>query len=265
MKRKIMSAVGVAAAASLALAGCGGRDRARGRRGPGHPHPGRLEPRDHAGVPDARRRLPRGEPGRHRRAQGVRRRPSTTRPSPPTSPPATAPDIFIAEEPQELLHVPGGRPAARRLRRGGRARPGDRRPGAVRGRRHDLRGAVPPGLVGPVLQQGRCSTRPASTYPDGSWTWDDYAEAAEALTEGIEATDGRPRAPTSTAGSRPCRASRSRRPTARPARRGDYEYLEPYYDACLALQDAGAQRRLRHGRPRTSSPTRRSSASRRPR
>lgn len=44
-------------------------------------------------------------------------------------------------------------------------------------------------------------------YPDGSWTWDDYADAAKALT--TDASKGH----TCTGGSPPCRASRTRRPT----------------------------------------------------
>lgn len=48
------------------------------------------------------------------------------------------------------------------------------------------------------------------SYPDGKWTWDDYAAAAKKLTAGLAGATSR--VPTSTAGSRPCRASPTRRP-----------------------------------------------------
>ncbi len=98
MKRKFAAAAGVAVVATLALAACSGGDRrelgALGVRRPRHPQPVGLEPRHHARVPGAGRRVPRGEPRRHDRAQGLRRggvqhpphrRPRRRRPAPTSS------------------------------------------------------------------------------------------------------------------------------------------------------------------------------------
>ena len=58
MKRAIPAVLSAATALTLVLAGCGGGDEpSRAPTGPVTHHPGRLEPGDHAGVQDARRRL----------------------------------------------------------------------------------------------------------------------------------------------------------------------------------------------------------------
>ena len=79
-------------------------------------------------------------------------------------------------------------------------------------------------------------------YPDGSWTWDDYAKAAKELTTGAEGgrVDGG-RRPTSTRGSRPCRASRSPRRRARTWPAASSTTSSRTTTGSLDLQDAGAQ------------------------
>lgn len=78
-------------------------------------------------------------------------------------------------------------------------------------------------------------------YPDGSWTWDDYAEVAEDLTSGLKG-----------AGSEAVGAYQhtwqsvvqgfalAQTPDA-DLLSGDYDYLAPYYERSVALQDSGAQ------------------------
>ena len=149
------------------------RNSCRGRRRPrGDPHARRRAARREPPTPKARSpspcpagaspprpssrsladALPRGQPGRHRRAQGVRRRrlrhPDHRRPRR-----GQRPRHHHAEEPQELLH---------RTSDGGQLLDvsdvelpdGIGGADSVPGRRQAVRGAVPPGLVGAVLQQG---------------------------------------------------------------------------------------------------------------
>ncbi|WP_166844458.1 ABC transporter substrate-binding protein [Isoptericola sp. BMS4] len=74
--------------------------------------------------------------------------------------------------------------------------------------------------------------------PDGSWTWDDYAEAAEELTAGLggDAEGTYQHSWQSTLQGFALAQTEGADLTS-----GDFGYLEPYYDRALALQDAGAQ------------------------
>lgn len=77
-------------------------------------------------------------------------------------------------------------------------------------------------------------------YPDGSWTWDDYNDAAAALTEGQAAAG-------STAKGAYLHRWQStvqgfaNAQTESDILQGEYEYMEPFYDNVLELQSAGNQ------------------------
>ncbi|WP_460799985.1 ABC transporter substrate-binding protein [Microbacterium sp. GXF0217] len=71
-------------------------------------------------------------------------------------------------------------------------------------------------------------------YPDGSWTWDDYATAAEALT-----TDAAKGAYLHNWQSTVQGFANAQ--TGTDILEGDFSNLKDYYDRTLALQDAGAQ------------------------
>lgn len=71
-------------------------------------------------------------------------------------------------------------------------------------------------------------------HPDGSWTWDDYATAAEALT-----TDASKGAYLHNWQSTVQGFANAQ--TGTDILEGDFSNLEEYYDSTLALQDAGAQ------------------------
>jgi multiple sugar transport system substrate-binding protein len=88
-------------------------------------------------------------------------------------------------------------------------------------------------------------------YPDGSWTWDDYAEAAEALTTGL-ADQGARGTYQHSWQSLVQGFALAQSPDA-DLLSGDYGYLEPYYQRVLDLQDAGAQQN--YGTVTTSSLT----------
>lgn len=76
-------------------------------------------------------------------------------------------------------------------------------------------------------------------YPDGSWTWDDYADAAEQLTAGL-GDQGAKGTYQHSWQSLVQGFALAQTPDA-DLLSGDYSYLEPYYDRAVALQDAGAQ------------------------
>jgi multiple sugar transport system substrate-binding protein len=76
-------------------------------------------------------------------------------------------------------------------------------------------------------------------YPDGSWTWDDYADAAEQLTEGL-ADQGAKGTYQHSWQSLVQGFALAQTPDA-DLLSGDYSYLEPYYQRAVDLQDAGAQ------------------------
>lgn len=78
-------------------------------------------------------------------------------------------------------------------------------------------------------------------YPDGTWTWDDYADNAGALTSGLKAA-GSPALGTyqHTWQSLVQGFANAQSPKA-DILSGDFSYLKPYYERALAMQDAGAQ------------------------
>lgn len=76
-------------------------------------------------------------------------------------------------------------------------------------------------------------------YPDGSWTWDDYADAAEELTTGLS-DQGAKGTYQHSWQSLIQGFALAQTPDA-DLLSGDYGYLEPYYQRAIDLQDAGAQ------------------------
>lgn len=76
-------------------------------------------------------------------------------------------------------------------------------------------------------------------YPDGTWTWDEYAAAAEVLTAGVSAqgAKGTYQHSWQSIVQGPALAQT---PGA-DLLSGDYGYLKPYYERALAMQNAGAQ------------------------
>ena len=137
-------------------------------------------------------------------------------------------------------YVDGGA-AARRLRRGGEAARHDQRQAAyeIDGKTY----GVPYRQDSWVLYYNKDLFDKAKVaYPDGSWTWDDYAKAAKDLTTGLKAAGSQARRRrTSTRGSRPCRASRSRRPPAPTWRAATSSTSSRTTTGSLDLQNAGAQ------------------------
>jgi multiple sugar transport system substrate-binding protein len=74
--------------------------------------------------------------------------------------------------------------------------------------------------------------------PDGSWTWDDYAAAAEELTGKL----GGPKGAYEHSWQSTLQGfAQAQTPGADLAGGKDYSYLKPYYERVLGLQDAGAQ------------------------
>ncbi|ROR72639.1 ABC transporter substrate-binding protein [Bogoriella caseilytica] len=76
--------------------------------------------------------------------------------------------------------------------------------------------------------------------PDGSWTWDDYADAAEALTEGLAGTE----TPATGAYQHSWQSTLQGFATAQSPGAdflsGDWEYFVPYYERVLEMQDNGS-------------------------
>ena len=71
-------------------------------------------------------------------------------------------------------------------------------------------------------------------YPDGSWTWDDYDEAAAKLTTDSSKGSYMHRWQSVVQGFANAQSGVS-------VLDGDYDHLAPYYERVLALQDSGAQ------------------------
>jgi multiple sugar transport system substrate-binding protein len=74
--------------------------------------------------------------------------------------------------------------------------------------------------------------------PDGTWTWDDYATAAKAVTEGLDGPKG---AYEHSWQSTLQGFAQAQTPDADLAGGQDYSYLKPYYERVLDLQSSGAQ------------------------
>lgn len=77
-------------------------------------------------------------------------------------------------------------------------------------------------------------------YPDGSWTWDDYSEAAAALTDSIAAAGGTAKGAYLHNWQSTVQGFASAQSDT-DVLTGDYEYMEPFYENVLALQGDGYQ------------------------
>ncbi len=77
-------------------------------------------------------------------------------------------------------------------------------------------------------------------YPDGSWTWDDYSDAAAELTEGTAAAGGAAKGTYLHRWQSTVQGFASAQSDT-DVLEGDYGYMEPFYDNVLALQSAGDQ------------------------
>ena len=78
-------------------------------------------------------------------------------------------------------------------------------------------------------------------YPDGTWTWEDYDAAAAELTEGLAASGSAAKGAYQHRWQSTVQGFANGQSPDADILSGDYEYLEPYYDRVLALQDEGAQ------------------------
>ncbi len=77
--------------------------------------------------------------------------------------------------------------------------------------------------------------------PDGSWTWDDYADAAEELTTALKASGSDALGTYQHSWQSTVQGFALAQTDGADLLSGDFGYLEPYYDRALSLQDAGAQ------------------------
>ncbi|KQQ05536.1 MULTISPECIES: ABC transporter substrate-binding protein [unclassified Rathayibacter] len=78
-------------------------------------------------------------------------------------------------------------------------------------------------------------------YPDGSWTWDDYADAAEALKAGLTAAGNTAYGAYLHRWQSTVQGFASAQAPDADILSGEFDYLEPYYDRTLSLQDDKAQ------------------------
>jgi len=77
-------------------------------------------------------------------------------------------------------------------------------------------------------------------YPDGSWTWDDYADAADALTTGLSAAGSAAKGAYLHNWQSTVQGFANAQ-TDSDILKGEYDYMEPFYERQLAMQDAGDQ------------------------
>ncbi len=77
--------------------------------------------------------------------------------------------------------------------------------------------------------------------PDGSWTWDDYADAAEQLTTGLKASGSDALGTYQHSWQSTVQGFALAQTEDADLLSGDFGYLEPAYERALSLQDAGAQ------------------------
>ncbi|GAA5210091.1 ABC transporter substrate-binding protein [Microbacterium kyungheense] len=77
-------------------------------------------------------------------------------------------------------------------------------------------------------------------YPDGSWTWDDYADAADALTAGLTSAGSAAKGAYLHNWQSTVQGFANAQ-TDSDILKGKYDYMEPFYERQLAMQDAGDQ------------------------
>jgi len=77
-------------------------------------------------------------------------------------------------------------------------------------------------------------------YPDGTWTWDDYADAADALTKGLTAAGSAAKGAYLHNWQSTVQGFANAQ-TDSDILKGKYDYMEPFYERQLAMQAAGDQ------------------------
>jgi multiple sugar transport system substrate-binding protein len=238
MNRKLMSAVGVAAAASLALTGCGAESEPEAPEGPvtitlagwdfaSTPEFQTLADAYHEANPDVTVELkeyPAGDDYDTALTADLSA--------------GAAPDVFIVKNLKNYVTFQEGGTLLDISDVAAELDPatGGLEPMAVDGATY----AVPYRQDTWLLYYNKAMFEQAGVdLPDGSWTWDDYAAAAEELTKGIDeksvigtylhswqsTVQGFALAQTEGAS----------------IDGGDFSYLAPYYERELAMQDAGSQ------------------------
>lgn len=78
-------------------------------------------------------------------------------------------------------------------------------------------------------------------YPDGSWTWDDYVTAAKNLTAGLKAAGSKAVGTYQHTWQSTVQGFALAQSPGADLGSGKFDYLKPYYQRALDLQDAGAQ------------------------
>lgn len=77
--------------------------------------------------------------------------------------------------------------------------------------------------------------------PDGTWTWDDYVDAAEQLTTGLKASGSEALGTYQHSWQSTVQGLALAQTKGADLLSGDFGYLKPYYERALKLQDDGAQ------------------------
>ncbi|MFT4030212.1 MAG: extracellular solute-binding protein [Protaetiibacter sp.] len=78
-------------------------------------------------------------------------------------------------------------------------------------------------------------------YPDGSWTWDDYADVATELTAKLTAAGSTAKGTYLHSWQSLVQGFATAQAPGADMFSADYEYFEPFYESALALQDSGVQ------------------------
>ncbi|GGM08243.1 ABC transporter substrate-binding protein [Promicromonospora citrea] len=237
MNRKIMSGVGLAAVASLALTGCGGQDEPAAVDGPvtltlagwdfaSTPEFQTLADAYHEANPDVTVELkeyPAGDDYDTALTADLAA--------------GAAPDVFIVKNLKNYVTFTEGGTLLDISDVAAELDPatGGLAPMEVDGATY----AVPYRQDSWLLYYNKELFEKAGVdLPDGSWTWDDYAEAAAELTEGIgekQVTGTYLHSWQSTVQGFALAQSGA------PLDGGDFSFLAPYYERALAMQDEGSQ------------------------
>lgn len=78
------------------------------------------------------------------------------------------------------------------------------------------------------------------SHPDGTWTWDDYAEAAQQLTEGLAGTDTPAKGTYHHTWKSVVQGFALAQTEGAELGSGDLGFFAPFYERALAIQDAGS-------------------------
>jgi multiple sugar transport system substrate-binding protein len=238
MNRKLMSAVGVAAVASLALTGCGAESEPEAPEGPvtitlagwdfaSTPEFQTLADAYHEANPDVTVELkeyPAGDDYDTALTADLSA--------------GAAPDVFIVKNLKNYVTFQEGGTLLDISDVAAELDPatGGLEPMAVDGATY----AVPYRQDTWLLYYNKAMFEQAGVdLPDGSWTWDDYADAAEKLTKGIDE-----KSVTGTylhSWQSTVQGFALAQTEGASIDGGDFSYLAPYYERELAMQDAGSQ------------------------